>query len=332
MKSFKKVLSILLVAVFAASMLAACGGSAGNDTAAPAGSGAATPAGSSASAKTLSMATNAAFPPYEYMEGGDYVGIDIEIAKAIADSLGAELVINDVEFGSIIGGVQSGKYDMGIAGMTVTDERLQSVNFSETYATGVQVIIVKSDSDIASAADIADKMIGVQMDTTGDIYCCEDFGDDHVTEFKTGADAVQALVTGKVDCVCFHKKLLEYAEILMPDNKVVITGKVQHRGENQISILIDSAKSVDSSNLVTVNLKKEIRYEDLCAVKNILAHNHGDDPVMFKLPEQDGYSPKILTSPIFWVSTSNEFVHQLNKFMPDTVDVTVRSLDKPLEV
>ena len=125
MKSFRKLLSILLVAVFAASMLAACGGSAGNDTAAPAGSGAATPAGSSASAKTLSMATNAAFPPYEYMEGNEYAGIDIEIAKAIADYMGAELVINDVEFGSIIGGVQSGKYDMGIAGMTVTEERLQ---------------------------------------------------------------------------------------------------------------------------------------------------------------------------------------------------------------
>ncbi len=200
MKSLKKILSIVLVVVFAAGILAACGGGGGT---APAGSGAA-PAGSGAApagGKTLSMATNAAFPPYEFMEGGEYAGIDIEIAQAIADSMGAELVINDVEFGSIIGGVQSGKYDMGIAGMTVTDERLQSVNFSETYATGVQVIIVKEDSEIASVDDIADKMIGVQMDTTGDIYCCDDFGDDHVTEFKTGADAVQALITGKVDCV-----------------------------------------------------------------------------------------------------------------------------------
>lgn len=188
--------SVLLIAAMAVCLSACGGGNSGGDTPAPAGSGA-----DSGETKTLSMATNAAFPPYEFMEGGEYAGIDIEIAQAIADAMGAELVINDVEFGSIIGGVQSGKYDMGIAGMTVTDERLQSVNFSDTYATGIQVIIVKEDSAIASVDDLADAKIGVQMDTTGDIYCCDDFGDDHVTEFKTGADAVQALITDKVDCV-----------------------------------------------------------------------------------------------------------------------------------
>ena len=194
--------SILVIALMAAA-LSACGssGGGGGDTPAPAGSGADS-GEASGGAKTLSMATNAAFPPYEFMEGGEYAGIDIEIAQAIADAMGAELVINDVEFGSIIGGVQSGKYDMGIAGMTVTDERLQSVNFSDTYATGVQVIIVKEDSAITSADDLANAAkIGVQMDTTGDIYCCDDFGDDHVIEYKTGADAVQALITDKVDCV-----------------------------------------------------------------------------------------------------------------------------------
>lgn len=208
MKSLKKVLSLALVAMLAIGVLAACGGAKTEPTpGTPAGSGAASaPAGSgTASAPsgsgTLSMATNAAFPPYEYMDGGNYVGIDIEIAQAIADTLGKELVINDVEFGSIIGGVQTGKYDMGIAGMTVTDERLKSVSFSDTYATGVQVIIVKEDSSIKSPDDLANAKIGVQMDTTGDIYCCDDFGDDHVTEYKTGADAVQALVSDKVDCV-----------------------------------------------------------------------------------------------------------------------------------
>ncbi|MBR6126745.1 hypothetical protein IKQ21_03585, partial [bacterium] len=139
-------------------------------------------------------------------------------------------------------------------------------------------------------------------------------------------------LTGKVDCVCFHKKLLDLAEILVPDNKVVITGKVQHRGENQISILIDSAKAVETSNLVTVNLKREIKYEELCAIKDVLAQHHGDDPVMFKLPEKEGYSPKILTSPVFWVSTSNELVNNINKVFPDTLNVTIRSLDEPLEV
>ena len=139
-------------------------------------------------------------------------------------------------------------------------------------------------------------------------------------------------LTGKVDCVCFHRKLQDYAEILVPDNKAVITGKVQHRGENQISILIDSVKSVDSSNLVTVNLKKEVKYEELCAIKDILVHYHGDDPVMFKLPENQGYSPKILTSPIFWVATSNDLIHHMNKVFPDVVNMSVNSLDEPLEV
>ena len=149
----------------------------------------------------LNIATNAEFPPYEFKEGDGFAGIDIEIAGAIAEELGLELKVNDVEFGSIIGGVQTGKYDMGIAGMTVTDERLESVNFSDSYATGIQVIIVKEDSEIQSADDLEGKMIGVQQDTTGDIYCCSDFGDENVTEFKTAADAVQALVAGKVDCV-----------------------------------------------------------------------------------------------------------------------------------
>lgn len=149
----------------------------------------------------LQMATNAAFPPYEYKENEEYVGIDVEIAQAIAEKLGLELVINDVDFGSIIGGVQTGKYDMGMAGMTVTEERKESVNFSTTYAKGVQVIITKNDSAIASPADLVGKMIGVQADTTGDIYCSGEFGIENVTSFKTGADAVQALVTGKVECV-----------------------------------------------------------------------------------------------------------------------------------
>ena len=177
----------------------------------------------------LVMATNAAFPPYEYVEGGDFVGIDVEIAKAIATKLGMELKIEDVEFGSIIGGVVEGKYDMGMAGMTVTEERKQSVNFSDTYATGIQVIIVKEGSTITSLDDIfvfddegnptalknADMKVGVQQDTTGDIYSSSPvdgwgFNDveedgtvttDRVVRFKTGAEAVEALKTDKVDMV-----------------------------------------------------------------------------------------------------------------------------------
>lgn len=153
----------------------------------------------------LVMATNAAFPPYEYYEGDKIVGIDAEAAAAIAEKLGLELEIVDMDFNAIITAVATGKVDIGMAGMTVTDERLQNVNFSDSYATGVQVVIVKEGSAIQSLDDLyaegASYKIGVQEATTGDIYCSDDFGEENVLKYKNGADAVAALVSGKVDCV-----------------------------------------------------------------------------------------------------------------------------------
>ena len=149
----------------------------------------------------LTMATNAYFPPYEYYEGDSIVGIDAEIAQAVADKLGLTLEIEDMEFDSIITAVTAGKADMGLAGMTVTEERKQNVNFSDSYATGVQVVIVPEDSDIASIDDLYGKKIGVQLSTTGDIYCVDDFGAENVEEYNKGNDAVMALVSGKVDAV-----------------------------------------------------------------------------------------------------------------------------------
>jgi polar amino acid transport system substrate-binding protein len=175
------------------------------------------------------MATNAAFPPYEFKDGDNFAGIDVEIAQAIAEKLGKKLEIADVEFGSIIGGVQEGKYDFAMAGMTVTPKRLESVNFSTTYATGIQVIIVADGSAIESLDSIfvfyengdpialqnPDIKVGVQQDTTGDIYSSSDvtgwglcdvtedgtMTTDRVVRYKTGAEAVAALKSGKVDCV-----------------------------------------------------------------------------------------------------------------------------------
>lgn len=154
----------------------------------------------------LIMATNAEFPPYEYKEGDKIVGIDAEVAKLIADKLGLELEIADVDFDSIIPGVQSGKYDMGMAGMTVTDERKEKVNFSDSYATGVQVVIVKEDSVIKSIDDLEGKKIGAQQGTTGYIYASDTpenggYGEENVTGYQNGALAVEALKGGKVDCV-----------------------------------------------------------------------------------------------------------------------------------
>ncbi len=151
--------------------------------------------------KKLVMATNAAFPPYEYKEGDKIVGIDAEIAEKIAEKLGMELEIVDTEFNSIIGGVTSGKYDIGMAGMTVTEDRLKEVNFSNSYAKGVQVVIVKDGGSVSSLDDLANVKIGVQEGTTGHIYAEDDFGKENVTAFKTGALAVEALKTDKVGAV-----------------------------------------------------------------------------------------------------------------------------------
>lgn len=149
----------------------------------------------------LTMATNATFPPYEYYEGNEIIGIDAEIAKAVADKLGLELKIEDMEFNSITIAVTQGRADIGLAGMTVTEERKEAVDFSDSYATGIQVVIVADDSDIQSVDDLEGKKIGVQLATTGDIYAKEDFGEENVEAYNKGADAVMALKQGKVDAV-----------------------------------------------------------------------------------------------------------------------------------
>lgn len=152
--------------------------------------------------ETLVMGTNATFPPYEFVDdNGKIVGIDAEIAAAIAEKLDMKLEIKDMEFDSLIPAVQAGSIDIALAGMTVDAERLESVNFSDSYAKGVQVIIVKEDSAITAIDDLKGKTIGVQSGTTGDIYCTDDYGQDHVKQFTNGALAVSALQNGQVDCV-----------------------------------------------------------------------------------------------------------------------------------
>ena len=181
MKKFLKITAIVMVIAMLAAF-ASCGGNGGEK-------------------EKLVMATNAEFPPYEYVEDGKIVGIDAEIAALIAEKLGMELEIVDVAFDSIIPGVQSGKYDMGMAGLTVDEKRLEKVNFSTSYATGIQAIIVKEGSDIKTVDDLAGKKIGVQTSTTGDIYATGDYGEEAITRYDNGAVAVQALIADKVDCV-----------------------------------------------------------------------------------------------------------------------------------
>ena len=190
----KKYLALLLAAIMALS-LAACASTAKTEDAA------------STSGK-LTMATEATFPPYEYYDGDAIVGIDVEVAQAIADKLVMDLEVTEIAFNSSSPGVQTGKYDMGMAGMTVTDERKEQVNFSDSYATGVQVVIVKDDSPITSVDDLfadgANTVVGTPAGTTGFIYATsdiEDAGLGTVKSFGKTTDAVEALKNGQVDCV-----------------------------------------------------------------------------------------------------------------------------------
>ena len=194
----------------AALALTACGGSASSTASSTASSAASSEAASTSAAAELTtveagkltMATNATFPPYEMTtDSGDIAGIDIDTAKAIAEKLGLELQVDDMDFDAALLSVQQGKADMVMAGVTVTDERKAVMDFSDSYATGIQSIIVPNDSDIASPDDLAGKKIGTQRGTTGYIYCSDDFGDDAVVAYDSGLTAVQALNNGQVDAV-----------------------------------------------------------------------------------------------------------------------------------
>ncbi len=195
----KKLFALLLTGVLAMGVVG-CGGGAAEE--APAEEATA------AEEETLVMATNATFPPYEYYEGEEIVGIDAEVAAAIAEKLGMGFEIEDMEFDSIITAVSSGKVDFGMAGMTVTEDRLKMVDFSTPYATAVQSIIVKEGSAITTVDDLfaegASHIVGVQTGTTGDIYTTgdiEEAGLGTIERYSKGADAVLALSEGKIDCV-----------------------------------------------------------------------------------------------------------------------------------
>lgn len=149
----------------------------------------------------LTMSTNAQFPPYEMTtDDGGFEGIDVEIATAIAEKLGLELDILDMDFDSALLAVQQGKSDIVMAGVTVNEDRLLVMDFTDSYATGVQVVIVKEGSDV-TIDNMGDGLIGTQRGTTGNIYCTDDYGEDHVVAYDDGFTAVQALMNGQVDCV-----------------------------------------------------------------------------------------------------------------------------------
>jgi polar amino acid transport system substrate-binding protein len=287
----KKILSAVLAAAMTA-MLAACGGSSSTaTTAAPAETKAEetkaeeTKAEETKAEETkaeeskaeeapaaeletvqkgkLVMVTNAEFPPYEFHDQNAIVGIDVEIAGAIAEQLGLELEIEDIAFDSIIPEIVSGKADIGAAGMTVTEDRKQNVDFSDTYAHATQVIIVKEDSEIKGVADLEGKIMGVQQGTTGDIYVSGDYGDAAVERYAKGMEAVQALAQGKVDAVVIDgepaKQYIKEVEGL----KIIDESYTDE--DYAIAIKKGNTAMVEAVNKALAELKSEGKLDEIVA-------------------------------------------------------------------
>ena len=263
----KKVSALILALAMCTAMLTACGGGNSNTTAstgsaapAPTTSAATSEAGADEGYKlvkegTLTMATNAYFPPYEYYDGQDIIGIDVDIAKAIADKMGLELKVEDMEFDSIITAVSTGKADLGLAGMTVTPDRQKNVDFSDSYATGIQSVIVKEDSTITKIDDLQGKKIGVQLSTTGDIYATDDFGKDSVVQYNKGNDAVMALTQGQVDAVIIDN---EPAKSYVEANKGLKILDTEYATENYAACISkDNAGLTKAVNKALAELKAD---------------------------------------------------------------------------
>jgi len=249
--NMKKLLALLLAVILVLS-LAACTSTAKDDE----------PASDASDAAKLTMATEATFPPYEYYDGDAIVGIDVEVAQAIAEKLGMELEVTDIAFDSIIPGIQTGKYDMGMAGMTVTDERKEQVSFSDSYATGVQVVIVKDDSAITSVDDLladgANTVVGTQAGTTGFLYATSDIeeaGLGTVKSFGKTTDAVEALKNGQIDCVILDN---EPAKALVAANEGLHILDTEYAVEDYaIAIAKENTELLEKVNKALSELKAD---------------------------------------------------------------------------
>ena len=248
MKNFKKLAAFALAATMSLGLLTACGGGTTGTADTPAAS-TDTPASTESTAPEtetpaadgtfttvedgkLIMSTNATFPPYEMVADGDgvngsgYEGIDIEIAYALADKLGLELVIDDMDFDAALLAVQNNSADMMLAGLSYSEERDEVVDFSDPYATGVQVVIVKEGSDV-TLDNLGDYMIGTQRGTTGYLYASDTpenggYGEDHVIGYDSGVTAVQELINGTIDAVIIDKQPAEAYVAANPDAGLTI--------------------------------------------------------------------------------------------------------------
>lgn len=259
----KQILAFAAAACMVMSMTA-CSSKSAETTAAPAETTTAAAGDTSAAADTtaeaakpaggkLVMATNAEFPPYEFHDGGNIVGIDAEIAAAVAEKLGMELQIEDMAFDSIIPAVTSGKADVALAGMTVTEDRKANVDFTDTYAQAAQVIIVKEDSAVAGPDDLKGKKVGVQQGTTGDIYVTDELGEDAVERYNKGFEAVEALKQNKIDAIVIDR---EPANVFVSENEgLKILDEAYTEEEYAIAVKKGNTELLDQVNGALKELK-----------------------------------------------------------------------------
>lgn len=252
----KKLIALLLAAVMAMSLLTACGGAADDASAA---------VSEAVGDGVLTVGTNAEFPPFEYVgDNGEPDGFDIALIKAIGEKLGVEVVVENMEFDSLVAAIGS-KIDVAIAGMTVTDERKESVDFSDAYYDAVQYVLVPADSDIASPDDLTGKAIGVQMGTTGDFIASDDVKDSEVSRYNKGVDAVNDLVNGRVDCVIIDKNPALVFESTFEGQVKAIPGEQFEFGNEEYAIAIPKgdAALLEQVNKALADIKADGTFDEL---------------------------------------------------------------------
>ncbi len=203
---------------------------------------------------TLTMATNAEFPPFEYLEGETIVGADVDMAKAIAEYLGYELEITNIDFDAALTGAATGKYDMAVAGITANEERRQSMNFSDNYFKASQSIIVTEGSEIKAAADLAGKVVSCQEGTTGEQYLLDN--EYEIQSFKTGSEAITALTTGKVDAVVIDNAVAK-ALSAEQNGKTVVLEEALTEESYAIALKLGNDELTEEINTAIAALKED---------------------------------------------------------------------------
>lgn len=200
-------------------------------------------------------------PPYEFYEGDQMKGIDVEIADEISKKLGVEVKLHDMDFSTIIASIESGKLDGGISGFTVTEDRKKSVNFSKTYASSMQSVLLKQDSPIKSTDDLEGKKIGTQLGTTGDMIAQEDFGEENVQSFAKFPDAVLSLQGGKLDAIILDEATaIKFAEA-NDDLKILESPYTQE--EYAIAVAKDKDKLLEEINKAIDDLKETGKLQEI---------------------------------------------------------------------